>query len=190
MSSPPDVTWRVTPAFDAVLDAARAGGGWALERLFLDYQPALLRYLRGRCADIADDVASETWLAAARGLRGFSGDADDFRAWLFTIARHRLIDERRRDARRPSTTPLVDADTTAATAPSTETVVADAMAGDEAARRIVALLPSEQADVILLRVVADLSVDQVARIVGKKPSHVRVLQHRGLKRLAEKLVTE
>ena len=56
-----------------------------------------------------------------------------------------------------------------------------------ATRRIVAILPADQADVILLRVVADLSVDQVAQIMGKRPGTVRVLQSRALKRLAERL---
>ncbi len=68
---------------------------------------------------------------------------------------------------------------------SPEAEVVAAAAGDDAARRIVALLPADQAEVILLRVVADLSVDQVAKIVGKRPGNVRVLQSRGLKRLSE-----
>lgn len=144
----------------------------------------LLRYLRGQANDIADDVASETWMAVARGIKGFEGDADEFRAWLFTVARHRLIDERRRETRRPSTAALVE---TADVHSNPETIVMDGLAGDLAAQRIVALLPADQAEVILLRVVADLSVDQVAEIVQKKPAHVRKLQSRGLKRLAERL---
>lgn len=74
-----------------------------------------------------------------------------------------------------------------ATSPSPEAHVVAAAAGDEAAQRIVALLPEDQAEVILLRVVADLSVEQVAAIVGKRPGTVRVLQSRGLKRLAERI---
>lgn len=70
---------------------------------------------------------------------------------------------------------------------SPESAVVAASAGDDAARRIVALLPPDQAEVVLLRVVADLSVEQVARIVGKRPGTVRVLQSRGLKRLAERI---
>ena len=158
-----------------------------MAELYREYQPALLRYLRGRAggdADDADDLASETWIAAAHGLSGFTGDGDAFRAWLFTIARHRLIDERRRDKRRPVTTPT-EAVTTEmpATDPSPEELVTSVAAGDEAAARIARLLPADQADVILLRVVAGLSVDEVAAIMGKKPGTIRVLQSRGLKRL-------
>lgn len=174
-------------SFAATLSAAQAGGEWALEALFVQYQPALLRYLRGQVGELADDVASETWLAVARGLRGFSGDADEFRAWLFTVGRHRLIDERRKAGRRPV---QVSAEVTLdmpAIAPSPEDAVVSSAAGDEAVQRIVALLPADQAEVILLRVVADLSVEQVAHMLGKKPGTIRVLQSRGLKRLAERL---
>jgi RNA polymerase sigma-70 factor (ECF subfamily) len=174
---------RSNPSFNAIIEAAKAGGEWALAQLFSDYQPALLRYLRGRAGQLADDVASETWLAAARGLASFDGDADGFRAWLFTIARNRLTDERRRAKRRPVTAPADLTVEMPTREPSPEELVVSASAGDEAARRIAALLPADQADVILLRVVAGLSVDQVAAIIGKRPGTVRVLQSRGLKRL-------
>ena len=147
-----------------------------------------MRYLRGRAGASADDLASETWIAAAQGLGGFHGGGDEFRAWLFTIARHRLIDERRKDKRRPVTTSTEDATVELiADDPSPEEVVTAARAGDEAAARIANLLPADQADVILLRVVAGLSVDEVAAIMGKRPGTVRVLQSRGLKRLQKYL---
>jgi RNA polymerase sigma-70 factor (ECF subfamily) len=148
----------------------------------------LLRYLRGRAGPDADDLASETWISAAQGLGGFLGGGDDFRAWLFTIARHRLIDQRRKAKRRPPASSMDDATTELpALDPSPEEVVAAASGGDEAARRIANLLPADQADVILLRVVGGLSVDEVAAIMGKKPGTVRVLQSRGLKRLQKYL---
>lgn len=143
--------------------------------------------MRGRAGDDADDLASETWIAAARGLRSFSGDADAFRGWLFTIARNQLIDAARRTGRRPVTAPIETTVEMPAFGAAPEDVVVAAHAGDAAARRIVALLPPDQAEVILLRVVADLSVDQVAEILGKRPGTVRVLQSRGLKRLAERI---
>jgi RNA polymerase sigma-70 factor (ECF subfamily) len=144
--------------------------------------------LRGRAGGDADDLASETWISAAQGLSRFAGNGDEFRAWLFTIARHRLIDARRKDKRRPPTSSADDATTEMpAQGPSPEEMVAAASAGDDAARRIVALLPADQADVILLRVVGGLSVDEVAGIMGKKPGTVRVLQSRGLKRLQKYL---
>ncbi len=159
-----------------------------MAELYSEYQPVLLRYLRGRAGASADDVASETWIAAAQGLDGFQGGADEFRAWLVTIARHRLIDERRKDKRRPVTTSTDDTTVElAAVDPSPEEVVTAARAGDDAARRIANLLPADQADVILLRVVVGLSVEEVAAIMGKRPGTVRVLQSRGLKRLQKYL---
>jgi RNA polymerase sigma-70 factor (ECF subfamily) len=156
--------------------------------LFHEYQPALYRYLRSRLSDLADDVASETWLAVANGLDGFDGDADAFRAWLFTVARHRLIDQRRKAKRRPLEVVHGEAMLAmASTTCSPQDEVEANVAGDEAARRIAALLPAEQADVILLRVVAGLSVEEVAGLLGKRPGTIRVLQHRGLRRLAERM---
>lgn len=149
--------------------------------MYAQYQPQLLRYLRGRAGDDADDIASETWIAAARGLRNFAGDADAFRAWLFTIARNRLVDEARRAKRRAEVV------TEAEPSPSPEDEFVAASAGEVAVKRIARLLPADQADVILLRVVAGLSVEEVAAIVGKRPGTVRVLQSRGLKRLQKYL---
>ncbi len=142
--------------------------------------------MRGQAPELADDIASEAWLSAAGSLRNFEGDGNEFRAWLFTIARHRLIDERRKQKRRPVTVPGTETiEMPAVGSPEAEVIAASA--GDAAAQRIVALLPADQAEVILLRVVADMSVDQVAAIIGKRPGTVRVLQSRGLKRLAERV---
>jgi RNA polymerase sigma-70 factor (ECF subfamily) len=61
---------------------------------------------------------------------------------------------------------------------------------DWAVNLITSSLSPEQADVVLLRVIGDLDVDTVARIVGKRPGNVRVLQHRALRRLARILQRE
>src|ERR1044071_1384931 len=86
--------------FEPVLAAARTGAEWAIAVLYRQHNPRLLRYLRAQAGDDGQDVASEAWMDAARGLKSFEGDEDAFRAWLFTIARRRLIDHRRREARR------------------------------------------------------------------------------------------
>src|SRR2546430_12697802 len=84
----------------AALTAALGGDEAGFEALWLAFQPALLRYLRVLVGDAAEDVASETWLQAARDLPGFVGDLVAFRVWLFRIGRHRGIDDRRRVPRR------------------------------------------------------------------------------------------
>ena len=180
--------------FQGILAAAQDGGEWAVAILYRWLHPAVVSYLRARAGDEAEDLASETWVAVARGLARFSGDESAFRSWVFTIAHRRLIDHHRASARRPRTRTLHATegddysgpiDLPAGDDPARE--VLDAAAGDEAVRRIVALLPPDQAEIVLLRVVGGLPMEDVAAITGRRPGTVRVLQHRALKRLADRL---
>src|SRR3954467_7709939 len=91
----------VGPAFDDVLAAAQAGAGWACEQLYRDLAPTVTGYLRLHGAVEPDDLASETFLGVFTGLAGFSGDEAALRAWVFTIAHRRLVDDWRRRSRRP-----------------------------------------------------------------------------------------
>ena len=81
--------------FGDVLAAAQDGAQWAVAVLWQELHPRLLRFLRGLDPVAAEDVEADTWLAAARHLAGFHGDGQQFRAWMFTIARNRLNDWRR-----------------------------------------------------------------------------------------------
>ena len=183
--------------FQGILAAAQEGGEWAVATLYRWLAPAVVGYLRARAGDDAEDLASETWLAVARGLSGFTGDETAFRSWVFTIAHRRLVDHHRASSRRLRTRSLTGepgdgsdrsgslAELASGDDPAAEVMAA--MAGDEAVRRIVALLPPDQAEIVLLRVVAGLPVEDVAGITGRKPGTVRVLQHRALRRLAERL---
>jgi RNA polymerase sigma-70 factor (ECF subfamily) len=175
--------------FGAVLAAARTGAEWALAALYREFHPGLLRYLRAQEPNDGEDLVSETWLDAVAGLDRFEGDEWAFRRWLFTIARRRLIDHRRRRERLRRTSTSLDAfgqrpgpdDTEAAALAANDTEVALAR---------IAALPPGQAEVVLLRVLAGFEVADVAKIVGKKPGAVRVLQHRALQRLAEQLAPD
>jgi len=180
--------------FPGILIAAQDGGEWAVAILYRWLHPAVVGYLRARAGDDAEDLASETWVAVARGLSNFSGDETAFRSWVFTIAHRRLIDHHRVTARRPRTRTLHPVEGEGPDAPlempaddDPAAEVVAAAAGDEAVRRIVKLLPKDQAEIVMLRVVAGLPVDEVAAITGRKPGTVRVLQHRALRRLAERL---
>jgi len=173
--------------FADVLDAARLGSDWAVALLWRDLQPPLLRYLRTAEREAAEDLASETWLEAARGLGRFRGGEPEFRAWLFTIARHRLIDWRRQ-ARRRRTEPVAWVpDRPGPGGPEEEAL---GLLATEEALALLAGLPPAQAEVLILRVVGGLDAVQVAAVVGKRPGAVRVLQHRGLRRLAKQLSGE
>jgi RNA polymerase sigma-70 factor, ECF subfamily len=173
--------------FGDVLHAAREGDEDALASLYRGIYPRFVRYGRAVTPANAEDVAADAWLDVARGLHRFHGDASDFRAWAFTIMRRRLLDLQRTAARR-RTDPadpyeLVDA----AGGGNVEDEAMASLGATWAIRLIVGSLSPDQAEVVLLRVVGDLGVDQVAVIMGKRPGAIRVLQHRGLRRLAATL---
>jgi RNA polymerase sigma-70 factor (ECF subfamily) len=173
--------------FPEVLAAAARGDELAFSALYRDVHPALLRYLRAMSWDIAEDAASECWFEVARGLGAFVGPEPAFRAWVFAIARRKLIDRIRYEARRP-TAELSDLDLGG---PLRRDVADDVVEMDATYRALalVQTLPTDQAEAVLLRVVAGLEYSDVARIMDRSAGAVRVLVHRGLRRL-EGLVGE
>ena len=176
-------------AFESVLSGAQAGAPWALTILYTELHPRVLRYLSVREPAEAEDLASEVWLDVAAGIGRFRGNEDGFRAWVFTIARRRLLDHRRRaSVRREKPVPLdlLGGDRGIGNAEG------DALASIEAdaALALITTLPPDQCDVVLLRVIGDLSVADVAKILGKRPGAIRALQYRALKQLAQILSHE
>lgn len=175
-------------AFAVALAGAQVGDEDAFRALFRAYQPRLLRYLRALVGAEAEDVASETWANVIRGLRRFSGGEPDFRAWLFTIARRRRADIAKALHRRPNPVlvdPVESPDRLDSTAPDTVENAVGEILSTEAAVRLVGRLPREQAEVVLLRHLAGFDVATTADILGKSPGAVRILAHRGLRRLAD-----
>ncbi|MDA8261544.1 MAG: RNA polymerase sigma factor [Actinomycetota bacterium] len=164
---------------------ASQGDEDAITELYRHFNPALLRFLKGRVPSAAEDVASEVWVSVAKGLAAFQGDDRDFRAWLFATARRRSIDHLRRIGRRPRIKQMESSEELAALV-SEPSHAGEQLEVDEAVRELVAGLSQEQAEILLLRVVAGLSSEEVAQIVGKSEGTVRVIQHRAIKRLAEK----
>jgi len=172
--------------FARVLAEAQAGNDDQFAVLWRDANPALLRYLRVLAPENADDIAAETWVHVVRGLTRFVGDEAAWRAWLFTTARRRLIDQVRTRKRHPAE-PLDDVSVAdLPRSPDAAQVALDNLA-TQSAIALLSQLPAPQADVIMLRVVAGLDTDAVAEILGKTPGNVRVMAHRGLKRLEELL---
>ncbi len=153
-------------------------------------QPGLLRYLRALVGQDADDVASETWLHIGRDIRAFSGDTDGFRAWAATIARNRAMDHLRRQRRRPvESLPggVLPEDLTSLAGPDdTEGSALDALATARAIA-LIATLPPDQAEAVLLRVVLGLDAKAAARVLGKRAGAVRTAAYRGLRSLAHTL---
>jgi RNA polymerase sigma-70 factor, ECF subfamily len=169
--------------FGATLADAQAGDHNAFAAIFRDVQPALVRYLQVVAGDAADDIAGDTWLQVIAGLGRFRGDERAFRAWLFTIGRHRAIDLGRFAARRRTLLARLGETDGRNVMPDTADVALEQLT-TRAVLTAIASLPADQAEIILLRVVAGLDAPAVAQIVGKSPGAVRVAAHRGLRRLA------
>jgi RNA polymerase sigma factor (sigma-70 family) len=165
-----------------VLDA-RAGSGTAFTRLWERLAPVVAGYIRGRGVREIDDVTSDVFLAAFRGLDGFDGDGPAFRRWLFTIAHHRAVDALRKQARLAGDVPFESVQDTR----FERSAESEALSRLEhaAALRLVHELPDDQRDVLLLRVVAGLSVEEVAVVLERSSDAVRQLHRRALVRLRE-----
>jgi RNA polymerase sigma-70 factor, ECF subfamily len=169
------------------LAGALRGDAEAFGVLYRDTQPRLLRYLRALVGSDAEDIASETWLHITRDLHTFNGDTDGFRAWAATIARHRALDHLRRQARRPPPLLLPAEDLTwLAAQDDTATAATDALATTQAIR-LIASLPRDQAEAVLLRAVLGLDATRAGAVLGKRPGAVRTAAYRGLRTLARHL---
>jgi RNA polymerase sigma-70 factor, ECF subfamily len=175
------------PAVADLADAVRRaqdGDEDAFRVLYRDLQPRLLRYLRALVGDDADDVASETWLQIARGLSSFSGDSDGFRGWTATIARNRANDHLRHHQRRAETIPVpVEALSELAGRDDTADTALEGLSTD-AAIALIARLPRDQAEAVLLRAVMGLDAESAGQVLGKRAGAVRTAAYRGLRKLA------
>ncbi|WP_426512844.1 RNA polymerase sigma factor [Dactylosporangium sp. McL0621] len=163
--------------------AAQHGDETAFAALYVAVQPGLLRYLRALVGDDAEDVASEAWLHIARDLPRLR-DTAGFRGWAATIARHRALDHLRHHRCRPAVaTPIEELAELPAGLPDVGDQAVAAISTDQAVA-LIASLPRDQAEAVLLRVVIGLDAESAARVLGKRAGAVRVAAHRGLRRLA------
>jgi RNA polymerase sigma-70 factor (ECF subfamily) len=173
-------------AFAVLLHGARTGDPEAFDELVRWLEAPLVGFLRARGADDPDGTANEVLVRVFGGIPRFEGGAAQFRAWVFTIARNALVDERRHRARRPATVPTVpEALPDRATADAAD--AAEHIGERERVDALLADLTGEQREVLVLRIVAGLSVDETADAVGRRPGAVRALQHRALARLRANL---
>jgi RNA polymerase sigma-70 factor (ECF subfamily) len=170
-----------TPLLDDLVEAARAGGGWAFGRIWEQLAPVINGYLRARRVPDPDDVTSEVFLAAFQRIGSFDGDGDGFRSWLFTIAHHKGVDAVRASARGPRLEELTGDDGGGTAASAEEAALDRFVSGD--VRRMLAALPSDQADVMLLRVLGGLTQAEVAEVTGRSVGAVKQLQRRAVARL-------
>jgi RNA polymerase sigma-70 factor (ECF subfamily) len=173
----------------AVVRAAQQGDESAFLVLYREVQPGLLRYLRVLVGADADDVASETWLQVIRDLGTFHGDGDRFRGWAAAIARHRALDHLRYQRRRPAVATPVEQLVEIVGDHDTAGLALEAVA-TEAALELIATLPRDQAEAVLLRAVVGLDAETAGQVLGKRAGAVRTAAHRGLRRLAAHLAAQ
>jgi RNA polymerase sigma-70 factor (ECF subfamily) len=164
--------------FTSLLQSAREGSEAAWQELYDGLAPLILGYLRANRAPDPEDVLSEVFLQVARDIAKFEGQEGGFRSWVFTIAHHRLIDARRHSARRPLDLSAEPPEPRERADDAAEEALA--RIGLEEVERVLAAISEEQRTVLLLRVVGDLSIEEVAKAVGKRPGAVKALQRRGL----------
>lgn len=178
-------------SFAPALEAAREGAPWAFEAIYRDLAPAVFGYLRGQGALEPEDLTSEVFVGIVRSLERFEGDERAFRTWVFSIAHRRLMDERRRLSRSleaPTDPAELTNLVTGRLVGNVEEEVMEILGSG--VRRAMTALTYDQRAVLLLRILADLSVAEVASILGKSPGAVKTLQRRGLRSLVRQLQGE
>ncbi|MGH8948207.1 MAG: RNA polymerase sigma factor [Acidimicrobiia bacterium] len=185
MSSPhPSIANPRDQDFETRLRAAKDGAEWAWAEIYRDLAGTVAGYLANRGAAEPDDLTSETFLQIARNISSFDGDESAFRSWVFVIAHRRLIDSRRARQRRPETITL--ADPTGGTGGDVE---------EEAINRLTTVelqsafgkLSESQSDVLALRIIGQLTLEETASVLGKRVGAVKAAQRRGLLALAQHL---
>ena len=149
--------------------AAQQGDEAAFRVLYRSLHPQLLCYAQGLLGPaLAADAQSRSWEYIARNLAKFQGDGADFRGWCALVVRTRALEHpSRKDRRRP------DGDESALPA--------------ERILSLIAQLPPEQAEALLLLVMVGLDIRQTAAVLGRRARTVRTAAHRGLRGLAKLL---
>lgn len=177
---------RPAGTFERTLAAARAGEGWAMRALYESVVDRVASYARGQGAEDPDALANETLYRSLSRVGEFAGDEAGFRSWVFTIAHNLIIDDRRRQVRRPQSVDDGTVVDLASPVDGPETVALSNCSAEELVAAVHELTDSQR-DVLLLRVIADLSLDEVATLTGRPVGAVKALQHRGLASLRRRL---
>ena len=170
------------PEFRSHLRGAKRGDDSSWEALYRWLAPQVLGFLRSARLCDPEDVLGDVFLDVARQIGTFRGDASGFRAWVFTIARARRVDEIRRRMRRQAD-PFDTAEHDRLLSHSDVEVEAIAsLVVDDLMVRL-QVLTEDQIEVIVLRTIGDLTSREIAEITGRTVGAVEQLQHRGLRAL-------
>lgn len=174
-------------AFDSVLMAAKAGAEWAWSTIFRDLWGSVAGYLANRGAPEAEDAASEVFIKVARNIHSFNGDEESFRSWVFVITHRTLIDDRRHRSRRPDTADMPEH--LSHPGGNVEEEAVDQLVTTELLEAF-EQLTVDQRDVLALRMISGLTLEQTAEVLGKQTGAVKALQHRALASLQRQIESE
>ncbi len=171
--------------FPEVLRAAQLGAEWAWRALYKDLSPGVLGYLRLRGVAEPEDLTGEVFVQVVRGIAGFTGGEKQFRSWVFVVAHHRILDERRLRGRRPAEPAEHQTLESSAATGNVEDEAIDNLALAEL-RSVLETLSDDQRDVLLLRIIGGLTLEETAAATGKRVGAVKALQSRGVAAIRRK----
>jgi len=186
------VTVAVTPAapeVEALVAQAKNGDRQAFASLYRLYLPSVYKFLFYRVGSKTqtEDMTAEVFLRALRKMQDFTWTGADFGAWLMRIARNLVLDEAKSSrARLEVLGDEMPEDAAGENAPA-EAAAIEKFTNVEVYKAIKRLRPDQQ-EVITLRFLHGLGVQDVAKLMNKKEGTVRTLQFRGLKALEKILV--
>lgn len=191
-SAPPNQVSLQTPPgnpeWQRVLRSARRGHDDAWDLIYRWLAPQVLGYLRSARLGDEEDVLGDVFLDVARRIGEFAGDAAGFRAWVFTIARARRVDEIRRRVRRREDRFDTQEHEVLLAGTDVEAEVLGGLILDDLLSDL-EHLTEDQAEVLVLRMVSDLTAREVAEATGRTVGSVEQLQHRALVALRDLLRT-
>jgi RNA polymerase sigma-70 factor (ECF subfamily) len=163
-----------------------SGNRAALVNLFETHYERVARYIAVRIGNIdeAEDLASEVFIRALRAIDSYKDTGAPMEAWLFKIARNSVIDHMRERHRKPTPTELMD------TVPSRDghgdpDEHVDRMEEVAALHQAMEHLSDAQRQVIALRFGAEMTSEEVAQVVGKRPGAVREMQSAAISKLRQ-----
>lgn len=176
-------------SFQSTIEAARQGSEWAWTAIYRELAPAVSGYIRAHGAADPDNTTGEVFLRIVQDIGRFEGDEAHFRSWVFVIAHHRLVDQRRREIRRPEIPLDIETLLPGRHTGNVEREALERLATGSVESVIKGCAP-DQRDVLLLRVIAGLSLQETADTLGKSLAAVKALQRRGVAAIAREISSQ
>lgn len=172
-----------------LVSGAQRGDPDALGALYDLHHEALFRYFWSKVGqrELAEDLTGDVFMRMLSALPRYRPTGVPFRAWLYGIARHRLVDYYRKEGGREGL-PLEQAERRDHSGSTDPALLAEDILSLERIQQALAQLSEPQREVIALRFLSELSVQEVAAVLGKSENAVKALQHRGLAALRRVLI--